>query len=235
MIRKYTFIHSEQSKLFLTSDTHINHSKLIEQRGFASIEEHDNTIINNWNSVVRPQDVVVHLGDVVLGAGDKSKEVCENFYNRVNGHIFQLWGNHLAGVKTLYKECIRSQHNLDPETYEVYPVTWNNKVTFVGNSILAHVKTPDAEKSKKQNHFVFLSHFSHRLWIDSNKETLHGSGHSHASDKESNPDWKFNKRLDVGVDNFNFTPLSFDKFLEIMDTKTQPVIDHHNKDINPSF
>jgi calcineurin-like phosphoesterase family protein len=235
MIRKYTFIHSENSKLFLTSDTHFCHSKLVEQRGFKSIEEHDETLISNWNSVVRPQDSICHLGDFVLGAGDKSKEVCINLFNRLNGHITLLFGNHLAGVKSIYQECVQSQHNLDPETYEVYPVTWNNKVTFVGNSILAHVKTPDAEKSKKQNHFVFCSHYAHRLWIDSNKETLHASAHSHSSDKESNPDWKFNKRLDVGVDNFNFTPISFDKFLEIMDTKTQPVIDHHNKNINPSF
>ena len=87
----------------------------------------------------------------------------------------------------------------------------------------------------RQNHFVFMSHFAHRIWIDCQKDVLHASGHSHSSDIESNPDFKLAKRLDVGVDNFNFTPLAFDKFLEIMDTKVQPIIDHHDSTTSPSF
>ena len=68
--------------------------------------------------------------------------------------------------------------------------------------------------------FVGVQNSPSRIWIDGNKGVLHASAHSHSSDKESNPDWPFAKRLDVGVDNFNFTPISFDKFLEIMNTKT---------------
>lgn len=241
MIRKYKFIHSEKSRLYLTSDTHFFHSKLLEQRGFKTIEEHNETLINNWNNLVRPQDQIIHLGDFVLGAENKSKEVCLELFEKLNGHITLLWGNHLGGIKSIYKDCVKrffescGTTGENSDYYEVYPITLNNKVTFVGNSILAHIKTPDVEKSVKQNHFVFCSHFAHRIWIDGNKGVLHASGHSHSSDIESNPDYKFSKRLDIGVDNFNFTPISFDKFLEIMDTKTQPILDHHNKDTNPSF
>jgi calcineurin-like phosphoesterase family protein len=216
--------------VFFTSDTHFGHAKLVAQRGFKTIEEHDAVLIKNWNKVVRPQDTIIHLGDFVLGVGDKSKDVCINLFNRLNGHIVLLWGNHLAGVRSIYKDCVTEQHGLDGEAYEVYPTTWNNKVTFVGSSMLAHIKTPQADKIEMQNHFVFCSHFAHRIWIDSNKEVMHASGHAHSSDAESNPDWKLARRLDVGVDNFNFTPLGFDEFLRVMKTKTQTIIDHRGED-----
>ncbi len=229
MIKTYKFTHSAESKVWLTSDTHFRHSKLLEQRGFKTIEEHDETLIKNWNNNVRPQDFVIHCGDFVLGAGDKSREICDELFDKLNGNIIFLWGNHLAGVKSLYYDAIKTQYGL--ENIEIYPLKYKN-VTFVGNSMLAHIKTPEKEK---QNHFVFCSHFAHRLFIDCNKGVLHACGHSHSSDKESNPDYLFAKRLDVGVDNFNWNPISFDKFLEIMDTKTQAVIDHHSKNTNPSF
>lgn len=232
MIRKYTFTHSEKSKIYLTSDTHFRHSKLLYDRGFNTIEEHDETIINNWNNLVRSQDTVIHMGDFVLGAGDKSRQVCDELLDRLNGKIIMLFGNHLAGLNTIYKESVKNQFNLDSNIFEVYPTTYKDKITFVGNSILAHIKTPER---CKQNHFVFMSHFAHRIWIDGNKEITHCNGHSHGSDIESNAEWQTTKRLDVGVDNFNFSPISFDRFLEIMDTKTHTILDHHSKDVNPSF
>jgi calcineurin-like phosphoesterase family protein len=35
-------------------------------RGFDNIEEHDNTIIDNWNSVVTKRDTVWILGDIAM-------------------------------------------------------------------------------------------------------------------------------------------------------------------------
>ncbi len=205
------------------------------ERGFKTIEEHNETLINNWNNTVKPSDVVIHLGDFVLGAENKSKQVCEELFQKLNGRIFLLWGNHLAGIKAIYKDCINLQYHLNGDELEIYPITYKNKVSFVGHSILAHIKTPEVPKYHKQNHFVFCAHFAHRIWIDAQKEVLHASGHSHSSDKESNPEWEFHKRLDVGLDNFNFTPLVFDRFLEIMDKKKHVVLDHHDRNTNPSF
>ena len=244
MIRKYNFTHSSRSRIFLTSDHHFRHVKLLENRsalnkkingvGFNTIEEHDETLINNWNRIVRPEDNVLFLGDFVLGAGDKSKEVCIELFNKLNGHITMLFGNHNSGVKKIYKDCLMNM-DIDPDKHELYPVTWENKVTFVGNSMLAHIKTPEVAKSVKQNHFVFCAHFAHRIFIDSHKFTTHACGHSHGSDKESNPDWIGCKRLDVGVENFNFTPLPFDSYLAIMEKKNIEILDHHNERTNPSF
>lgn len=40
------------SQVFITSDLHLGHKGIAAHRGFASTEEHDKTIIDNWNSVV---------------------------------------------------------------------------------------------------------------------------------------------------------------------------------------
>ena len=51
--------------IYLSSDFHFGHQKsfIYEPRGFSSIEEHDKKIIENWNSIVNPEDEVYCLGD----------------------------------------------------------------------------------------------------------------------------------------------------------------------------
>jgi calcineurin-like phosphoesterase family protein len=53
--------------VFFASDTHFCHALVAGLRGFASTQEHDEAIIERWNSVVRPGDMVWHLGDVGVG------------------------------------------------------------------------------------------------------------------------------------------------------------------------
>jgi calcineurin-like phosphoesterase family protein len=218
MLTSYTYNHGDESKVFFTSDTHFGHARLSVRRGFKTVAEHDAALIQRWNQAVRPQDTVIHLGDFVVGPGDEA--TCINRFNRLNGQIVLLWGNHLAGLASLYRECVRAQHGLDGAVYEVYPTVWNQKVTFVGASLMAHIRTPGGRQSGSQNHMVFCAHYAHRDWIDASKAVMHATGHAHGADEESNPTWKRGRRLDVGVDNFNFTPLGFDEFLRIMKTKT---------------
>ncbi|MBQ3404908.1 MAG: hypothetical protein IJG63_05785 [Oscillospiraceae bacterium] len=50
---------------FYIADTHFGHRNCVrfDDRPFRSIEEHDETLISNWNSVVQPRDDVFILGD----------------------------------------------------------------------------------------------------------------------------------------------------------------------------
>ena len=72
-------------RIFVTSDTHFGHDRkfLYSPRGFKSIQEHDEAIIQNWNSVVEPDDTVYHLGDVMLGDNEHGMECLK----RLNGNI----------------------------------------------------------------------------------------------------------------------------------------------------
>ena len=78
-------------KIWFTSDLHFGHNKefLYKPRGFNSITEHDEAIISNFNSVVSNDDVLVILGDVMLG--DNSYGI--KCLNRLNGHKFIIRGD----------------------------------------------------------------------------------------------------------------------------------------------
>lgn len=80
------------SEIWLISDTHFGHNKdfIYKARGFNSVEEMDESIIQRWNSVVGPNDIVYHLGDFFLG--DLTEGL--NFIIRLNGKIKLTIGNH---------------------------------------------------------------------------------------------------------------------------------------------
>lgn len=74
---------------WFTSDTHLDHKNIIKycNRPFSSIQEMNETIINNWNSVVSKEDTVYHLGDFAFGKVNE-------FANKLNGKIVLIKGNH---------------------------------------------------------------------------------------------------------------------------------------------
>ena len=82
------------SKTFFTSDLHFGHKNILKftkPRPFATIEEHDQAIIDNWNSVVNQNDTVYVLGDIAMNT---DPDVLENYLERLNGHKRLILGNH---------------------------------------------------------------------------------------------------------------------------------------------
>lgn len=80
--------------IYITSDTHFNHANILkyeaETRPFETIEEMNETIINNWNSVVAEDDTIYVCGDMFMGMLDK----IEPIINRLKGKIILVRGNH---------------------------------------------------------------------------------------------------------------------------------------------
>lgn len=61
------------SDIFFTSDLHLNHNKgfIYEPRGFSNCHEHSLGIIDNINQVVKEDDELYILGDVMLEDDEK--------------------------------------------------------------------------------------------------------------------------------------------------------------------
>lgn len=80
------------SNIWLISDTHFGHNKdfIWKARGFSSVEEMNNTIIERWNEVVKDEDIVYHLGDVMLGDLDTGMGILKQLKGNINLAI----GNH---------------------------------------------------------------------------------------------------------------------------------------------
>jgi calcineurin-like phosphoesterase family protein len=51
----------------------------------------DEALIRNWNSVVGPDDLVYHLGDILFGRDERD---FDRVLNRLNGRIILIKGNH---------------------------------------------------------------------------------------------------------------------------------------------
>lgn len=79
------------SDIWLTSDTHFLHKNIVLfRKGFQSIEEHDETLIENWNSRIKKRDRVYHHGDIALSKQDAVAKLLR----RLNGQIYLIKGNH---------------------------------------------------------------------------------------------------------------------------------------------
>lgn len=59
------------------SDTHFSHNNIIRYTGrpFQSVDEMNEKLIENWNALVEPQDIVFFLGDFGLGTTDFLKSL----------------------------------------------------------------------------------------------------------------------------------------------------------------
>jgi calcineurin-like phosphoesterase family protein len=78
--------------IFVTADLHFGHKKIMEyeSRPFDSIEEMDETLIENWNTVVSERDKVFVLGDVSFYGKQKTYELV----GRLKGRKILVIGNH---------------------------------------------------------------------------------------------------------------------------------------------
>jgi len=81
---------------FFVSDTHFGHAhilsgRMLAPRPFASIEEHDETLISRWNAVVRPEDTVWHLGDFCYRCPEAR---ARSVFRRLVGQRRLVRGNH---------------------------------------------------------------------------------------------------------------------------------------------
>ena len=86
--------------IFFISDTHWYHNNIIRlcERPFESIAEMNEVLVNNWNNIVRPGDIVYHVGDFINPRGTRANK----FLDRLNGTVFLAQGNH-DSKKALYR------------------------------------------------------------------------------------------------------------------------------------
>ena len=79
--------------IYFTADTHFRHGKIIDYslRPFADIDEHDQTLITNWNNAVHPEDEVYILGDFIF---TRDRNDVEKMTRRLHGKKYLILGNH---------------------------------------------------------------------------------------------------------------------------------------------
>lgn len=93
------------SEIFVTADLHLGHKNIIKycDRPFENEDDMNNAIIENWNSVVKHDDIVYHLGDFCF-----YKIKAKQWEAVLNGTIIHILGNHDKnnGVKSIITHAL---------------------------------------------------------------------------------------------------------------------------------
>jgi len=124
------------SNTYFTSDTHFFHHNVIQfcQRPFKDVEHMNVTLVDNWNSVVMPEDHVWFLGDFSFGKEDQTKEILSS----------------LKGIKHL----IVGNHDRKGRSQKLFNRDWQE----------FFVDTHDYFRLKVDEYKVVLCHFPMASW-----------------------------------------------------------------------
>ena len=178
---KVKYTKEEAEHLFFTSDTHFDHKNIIRycNRPWETVEEMNQALIDNWNSVVGPDDTVFHLGDVTFGGNTN----LINYVSQLNGHIVLIKGNHDKKLQQTICDKL-----FDYSCQQL-------RLNIEGYTVVL-------------NHYPFLCF----------AEDIQLFGHIHSSPVSISDDVKnffnygdFTRQFDVGVDNNNYKPISWEQ------------------------
>jgi calcineurin-like phosphoesterase family protein len=187
--------------IWLSSDYHFSHDRefIWKARGFESIDEMNQCIVDKHNLVVAPDDDVYVLGDLCLGGGSKEALAAnKKLIEAMNGKLHIVYGNHDSAQRIeMYKTCKNVVENCG----------WATMLNY------------------KKYHF-YLSHFP-TLTGNLENESLRKMtcclyGHTHQRDNYYN-DLPY--CYHVGVDSHNCYPINLDIIIQQMKHKVNECIE----------
>ena len=190
--------------IYFTSDQHYWHANVIRYcaRPFSSVDEMNEAMIKNWNDVVTPEDTVYCLGDISLAF-----RPIEAYTPRLNGTKYLVPGNH---------DFCHSYHKKSRKVEN--RTKWIAEYEALGWKVLPEQTTLDIPGVATVN----LCHHPYTLltpaddkyknWRPKDDGRWLLCGHVH--DK-----WKVaDKMINIGVDQWDFKPVSIDTISEIIKT-----------------
>ena len=140
----------------------------------------DEHLIQNWNQVVKPDDLIYHLGD------------------------FTLWGK---GPAEVYFQQLNGKIHITPGGHDHRWLEKSNYISGSGHPVvilppLLTIKIPLPDSGQSQ--LIVLCHYSLRVWDRSHYGSGHLYGHSHGNLPP------LENSLDVGVDCWDYRPVSME-------------------------
>lgn len=193
---EHFIVDSSEEGIFFTSDLHFGHRNIIKfcNRPWETTEEMDEALIENWNSVVGENDLVFDLGDFAFASNGRWSEIL----SRLNGRHCLILGNH---------------------DIQRYP---GNKVMDLFEMVEQQMVLKIDNRYVYLNHYPFLCYGGSWRGPENAVYALHG--HVHSGPYSSGKDCDrlvslFPYQYDVGVDNNNYRPISWEEVKTIISTQ----------------
>ena len=191
---KYKYNKEEAKHLFFTSDLHFCHKNIIRfcNRPWSTTEEMNEGLVERWNKKVSPDDIVFCLGDFCFGGSAEWKKWRE----KLNGHIILIRGNHDRKMSS-------TMEGLFDE------VLYQAQLEIDGRSVYL-------------NHYPFLTYGG--CWRKEKAAVWQLFGHVHSKSGVCGADsgrlkYLFSTQYDVGVDNNNYEPISWNEVEKIIEKR----------------
>ena len=188
---------------FTTSDVHFSHYNICRycKRPFETREEMNKSLIENWNSVVPEDGIVVCCGDFMLPHDTGFKEY-KKLVKQLNGTIYLTRGNH--------DRIEIGDHCLDGES---------NPKMIVSDMLMIGIDGVE----------VFAQHYPCLAF--NGDYQIFGHIHTLADGKVYGPDAEMQDKIrwnqyDVGVDQNGYKPISWNELKNIFKKRKE---DYENK------
>jgi calcineurin-like phosphoesterase family protein len=151
----------------------------------------------------------------------------------MNEALIENWNKVVADNHTIYHLGDFSFHRDFEVNRKLVKSLKGRKILIKGN----HDKFKDSEylrmgflevhnylEIKHNKKKYILIHYPLLTWNGAHRGSIHCHGHSHCTVNYLN---KGTTRIDVGVDNFNYTPVSIEEIEELMKDVVYTPVDHH--------
>lgn len=209
---------------YVVSDPHFWHFNSIgfDNRPFETVEEMNQTLIDNWNAVVESDDTVYVLGDMFYRV---NADKAESILKELNGNIIYIFGNHeklLKSDKRLVDTYFESTHDYLELDYKYKGK--NHKI------VLCHYPIPTFNGHYRNNSTLFYGH------VHNAKEQCL-SVYSQLLNFTSSNEPNTHRMLNVGVmmDYMNYTPQSIPYLLEKAEERSNQLYNYYNQHNNLDF
>ena len=123
--------------IWFTSDLHFCHDKdfIWLSRGFNSVQEMNEVLVERYNSLVKDEDIVYILGDSLMGDAAAARV----FWDQLKGHKIVILGNHDTKPReAIYRETAEAVLYADLIKVGKYNFYLSHYPTLVGNFAERH-------------------------------------------------------------------------------------------------
>ena len=145
-------------EIYFTSDLHLGHENIIRltNRPFDSVEDMNNKLIHNYNSIVHKNDLVYILGDLTYKVSvDKSNKLIQQLKGRkvlIRGNHDLKYDSHLFEDILDYKEF--SQDKVKYVLMHYPLMSWNGSHSGRSIHLHGHIHSQDLYNLKNRHDFV---------------------------------------------------------------------------------
>jgi calcineurin-like phosphoesterase family protein len=188
--------------IYLTSDLHWWHVNILKytKRPWGSLEEMHEGLIKLYNNIVKEEDEVYFLGDIMMGSRKEMPDRMQKIFSRLPGRKYLLRGNH------------DYRHSDEQWFYKHF------------------VWVKDIYELKLEGYpMMVLHHFPHYSWHGmGGKNSVDVHGHCHGNIDKANLNTR-RIDVGVDAMYSNFAPISVQQIDRIMGNRKPEIVDHHGE------